>query len=291
MQMSTGSVNDYRYLRQVVLGHSRNVLDPSCDYLFDARLSRLLRNHGMSRVDELVRALRLHKDAVLERAVAEAMTINETSFFRDHWPFEYLRTDLLPEMIERRRAVRTLRFLSAGCSTGQEALSLAMVLRECSPQIAHWNIRIDGTDICTEAVARARDARYHRVEMNRGLPARMLVRYFTHDGEHWEAKREIRTMCHFQQANLCATPLPFRDCFDVIFLRNVMLYFSPETRKTVLEEMRRLLASEGVLFLGSSEQPVDGALWTTVLAGGTCFYRPKRNERGQGLKLRDYRNS
>ena len=156
MQMSTGSLNDYRYLRQVVLGHSRNVLDPSCDYLFDARLSRLLRNHGMSRVDELVRVLRLHKDAVLERAVAEAMTINETSFFRDHWPFEYLRTDLLPEMIERRRAVRTLRFWSAGCSTGQEALSLAMVLREYFPQIAHWNIRVEGTDICTEAVARAR---------------------------------------------------------------------------------------------------------------------------------------
>jgi chemotaxis protein methyltransferase CheR len=98
-------------------------------------------------------------------------------------------------------------------------------------------------------------------------------------------------MCHFQQANLCTTPLPFRNCFDVIFLRNVMLYFAPETRKTILDEMRRLLAPDGVLFLGSSEQPVDGTLWTTVLAGGTCYYRPKRNERGQGLKLRDYRNS
>jgi chemotaxis protein methyltransferase CheR len=276
MQSLTGSAHDYRYLRQVVLGHSQNVLDPSCDYLFDARLARLLRNQGMSRVDELVRDLRLHKDPALERAVAEAMTINETSFFRDHWPFEHLRTDLLPELIERRRAVRTLRFWSAGCSTGQEALSLAMLVREHFPRIAHWNTRIEGTDICTEAVARAREARYHRIEMNRGLPARMLVRFFAHDGEHWEAKREIRTLCHFQQTNLCATPLPFRDCFDAIFLRNVMLYFAPETRKTVLDDVHRLLAADGLLFLGASEQPADGSLWIPVLAGGTCYYRPKQ---------------
>jgi chemotaxis protein methyltransferase CheR len=275
MRSLTGSANDYRYLRRVVLGHSQNVLDPSYDYLFDARLGRLLRNRGISRVDELVRALRLNKDAALERAVAEAMTINETSFFRDHRPFEYLRTDLLPELIERRRAVRTLRFWSAACSTGQEALSLAMLLRENFGQIAHWSIRIEGTDVCAEAVERAREARYHRIEMNRGLPARMLVRYFANAGEHWEAKQEIRAMCHFQQANLCATPLPFHDRFDVIFLRNVMLYFAPETRMTLLDDVHRLLAPDGLLFLGASEQPPDGSLWTPVLAGGTCHYKPK----------------
>jgi chemotaxis protein methyltransferase CheR len=277
--MRTGSARDYRYLREVVLVRSQNVLDPSCDYQFDVRLARLLRNIGLSRVEELVGALRVHKDPTLERAIAEAMTINETSFFRDHWPFEYLRRSLLPALIERRGAARTLRFWSAACSTGQEALSLAMLLREDFARIAGWNLRIEGTDICAEAVARARTARYHRIEMNRGLPARMLVRYFTHDGETWEAKREIREMCHFQRANLCAQPLPFHDRFDVIFLRNVMLYFAPETRKAVLEGMHRLLAPDGVLFLGASEQPADGSLWTPVLAEGTCCYRPRAKTR------------
>jgi chemotaxis protein methyltransferase CheR len=274
--MQTGSARDYRYLREVVLVRSQNVLDPSCDYQFDVRLARLLRNMGMSRVEELVGALRVGKDAALERAVAEAMTINETSFFRDYWPFEYLRTDLLPALIERRGAARTLRFWSAACSTGQEALSLAMLLREDFARIAHWNLRIEGTDICGEAVGRAQAARYHRIEMNRGLPARMLVRYFTHAGEYWEAKREIRDVCHFQRANLCAQPLPFHDRFDVIFLRNVMLYFAPETRRAVLKGMHRLLAPDGVLFLGTSEQPTDASLWTPVLAGGTCLYKPKQ---------------
>jgi chemotaxis protein methyltransferase CheR len=157
-----------------------------------------------------------------------------------------------------------------------------MLLRENFPQIAHWNLRIEGTDICAEAVARARAARYHRIEMNRGLPARMLVRYFTHTGEDWEAKQEIRDLCRFRQANLCVTPLPFHDRFDVIFLRNVMLYFAPETRKTVMDGVHRLLAPDGVLFLGTSEQPANGSLWTPVLAGETCYFRPRRPERDLG---------
>ena len=277
--MSTASVVDYGYLRQLVFGHSQNVLDPSRDYLFDTRLAKLLRNQGMSRLEELVQHLRLRKDLALERSIAEAMTINETSFFRDNRPFELLRTDLLPKLIESRRPERTLHFWSAACSTGQEALSLAMLMRENFPQHVNWNVRIEGTDICAEVVKRAREARYHRIEMNRGLPARYLVRYFSRDGEEWEANREIRDMCNFRQANLCATRLPFNragDRFDVIFLRNVMLYFSQETRKMLLAGIHRLLAPDGILFLGSSEQPADASLWTPVLAGGTCHYLPRQ---------------
>ena len=276
--MATASGFDYEYLRQLVFGHSQNVLDPSRDYLFDTRLARLLRNQGMSRLEELVYYLRQRKDPILERAIAESMTINETSFFRDNRPFELLRTDLLPKLIENRRDFRTLRFWSAASSTGQEALSLAMLLREHFPHLANWNIRIEGTDICAEAVERAQAACYHRIEVNRGLPARMLVKYFAHQGEDWVAKAEIRQMCNFRQANLCGTRLPFArasDRFDVIFLRNVMLYFSQETRKTLLAGIHRLLPPDGVLFLGSSEQPADMSLWTAVLAGGTCYYRAK----------------
>ena len=278
MEQSASS-EDFGYLRQIVYGHSQNVLDPSRDYLFETRLAKLLRNQGMSRISELVMRLRARRDTLLERAIAEAMTINETSFFRDSRPFELLRTELLPRIIEARRQVRRLRLWSAACSTGQEAYSLAMLMLEHFPMLAGWNIRIEGTDISAEVVSRAEAGCYHRIEINRGLPARFVVRYFDHIDEDWTIKPDIRKMCNFRQANLCASPLPFSrvdDQFDVIFLRNVMLYFSQETRKTLLAGIHKVLAPDGILFLGSSEQPADPSIWTPVLAGGTCHFKPRQ---------------
>jgi len=277
--METAAASDYGYLRQLVFEVSQNVLDPSRDYLFETRLSKLLRNQGMSKVDELVHKLRSQKNPTLERAIAEAMTINETSFFRDLRPFEVLRTILLPPLIEARRHTRRLRFWSAACSTGQEAYSLAMLLLEHYPMLVNWHLSIEGTDLNSEVVDRAQSGRYHRIEINRGLPARCVVRFFDHIGEDWVVKPEVRKLCNFRQANLCAPSLPFYsvlDRFDAIFLRNVMLYFSMETRRTLLSNIHRLLAPDGVLFLGSSEQPADPSLWSPVLAGGTCYYLPRR---------------
>jgi len=276
--MEVSSSTDYSYLRQLVYGLSQNVLDPSRDYLFETRLSKLLRNQGMTHLEELVQHLKIRKNPVLERSIAEAMTINETSFFRDGRPFELMRTDLLPKLIEARRTSRALRFWSAACSTGQEAYSIAMLLMEHFPMLTPWNLRIEGTDICAEVVERARSGTYHRIEINRGLPARFVVRYFDHVGEDWAVRPDIRKLCNFRQANLCVPPLPFSradDRFDVIFLRNVMLYFSQETRKTLLAAIHRVLAPDGILFLGSSEQPADPSIWTPVLAGGTCHFRPR----------------
>ncbi len=275
--METATAADYSYLRQLVFEFSQNVLDPSRDYLFEARLSRLLRNQGMTQMEELVHKLRSRRDPALERAIAEAMTINETSFFRDLRPFETLRTVLLPRLIESRRRTHTLRFWSAACSTGQEAYSLAMLLLEHFPMLVNWNLSIEGTDLNGEVVERAQAGRYHRIEINRGLPARCVVRFFDHVGEDWVVKPEVRKLCNFRQANLCGPQLPFyrsTDRFDVIFLRNVMLYFSQETRRTLLAGIHRVLAPDGVLFLGSSEQPADPSLWSPVLSGGTCYYRP-----------------
>jgi len=267
---------DLSFLRQLVYEQSQNVLDPSRDYLFETRLAKLLRNHGMTHLEELIQLLRLKRDPNLERKVAEAMTINETSFFRDGRPFELLRTELLPALIESRRNTRTLRFWSAACSTGQEACSIAMLLLEHFPQLANWNVKIEGTDISDEVVHRCQAATYHRIEMNRGLPARNIVRFFDHQGEDWTAKQEVRRLCNFRQANLCGNQLPFSEKFDVVFLRNVMLYFSQESRKKLLANVHRLLAPDGLLFLGSSEQPADPSLWTPTLAGGTCYYRPRQ---------------
>lgn len=273
--MAASATVDFAYLREIVFRLSQNVLDPSRDYLFETRLTKLLRNEGMAHLEELVNHLRVRKNPALERSIAEAMTINETSFFRDSRPFELLRTELLPPLIEARRARRSLRFWSAACSTGQEGYSLAMLLREHFPMLVGWNIRIEGTDISHEIVERAQRGLYHRIEMNRGLPARHVVRYFDHVGEDWVAKPEIHQLCNFRQANLCQSPLPFQERFDVIFLRNVMLYFSQETRRTLLAGIHRLLAPDGVLFLGSAEQPADPTLWHAVLAGGTCYFRPR----------------
>jgi chemotaxis protein methyltransferase CheR len=239
----------------------------------------VLRNQGMSHLGQLVSHLRAARNPTLERAVAEAMTINETSFFRDTRPFELLRTELLPKIIEARRMQRSLRIWSAACSTGQEGYSLAMLLLEHFPLLASWNIRIEGTDISNEVVDRAKAGSYHRIEINRGLPARFVVRYFDHHGEDWTIKPEVRRLCNFRQTNLCVPPLPFNradDRFDIIFLRNVMLYFSQDTRRTLLAGMHRLLPQDGVLFLGSSEQPADPSLWTPVLAGGTCYFKPRQ---------------
>jgi chemotaxis protein methyltransferase CheR len=275
--MQTSSSVDYGFLRQLVFGRSQNVLDPARDYLFETRLAKLLRNHGMTQLDELVHHLKTRRNPALECSITEAMTINETSFFRDGHPFELLRAELLPKLIDSRRRARSLRFWSAACSTGQEAYSLAMLLHESFPLLTGWKIRIEGTDICAEVVERAQAGCYHRIEINRGLAARFVVRYFDHVGEDWVVKPEIRRMCNFRQANLCSSPPPFNrsdDSFDVIFLRNVMLYFSQETRKTLLAGIHGLLAPDGVLFLGSSEQPADPSLWTPVLARGACYFRP-----------------
>jgi chemotaxis protein methyltransferase CheR len=276
------SISGYGYLRELIYSLSQNVLDPSRDYLFDTRLSRLMRNQGMTSIGELVHRLRTSKNPSLEMAVAEAMTINETSFFRDVRPFDLLRTELLPQIIEARRPVRTLRLWSAACSTGQEAYSLAMLLLESFPALAGWNLSIEGTDLSSEVVERAQSGCYHRIEINRGLPARFVVRFFDHSGEDWTVKPEIRRLCRFRQANLCAPSLPFNRIpnsdmgrFDVIFLRNVMLYFGMDTRRTLLAGIHRLLAADGLLFLGSSEQPADPSLWKPILCGGTSYYRPR----------------
>ena len=278
--MATTSQVDYEFLREIVYRFLQNVLDSSRDYTLFQRDCRAycvsFYSEARRNWKKLVQHLRIRKNPALERAVAEAMTINETSFFRDGRPFELLRTELLPALIEARRTTRSLRFWSAACSTGQEGYSLAMLLREHFPFVATWNIRIDGTDIASEVVERAKVGRYHRIEMNRGLPARHIVRYFDHLGEDWIAKPEIQQLCHFRVANLSDPHRHFSERFDVIFLRNVMLYFSLESRRTLLAQVHRLLAPDGFLFLGSAEQPVDPSLWTSILAGGTCHFRPRK---------------
>jgi chemotaxis protein methyltransferase CheR len=265
---------DYAYLRELVLEQSSNRIDPARNALFDTRLTPIARMSGAANLEDFVHMLRKGTPAHLHRAVAEAMTINETSFFRDVKPFEMLREVIFPRLIEQRMKDRQLRIWSAASSTGQEAYSMAMLLAEHFPEIAHWDVKIIGTDISRQVVDFAQKGRYRRLDVNRGLPARMLVKYMDRHGEEWEVNARLRSMCQFQYANLCS-PLPLFPVFDLVLLRNVLLYFSQPDRRALFAEIHRKLAAHGHLVLGNAEQAEDSThLFEVEFAANCYFYRP-----------------
>ena len=245
--------SDYAYLREVVFQQSANCIDPSRNTLFDTRLTSIARQAGASNLKQLVDLLRSRPPTHLHRVVAEAMTVNETSFFRDIKPFDLLRSSILPSLVESRRLQRRLRIWSAASSTGQEAFSIAMLLREKFAELNEWDIQIVGTDISRRVVEYASRGRYRRLEVNRGLPAAMLLRFMVRDGEEWEINEQLRSMCSFYCVNLC-DPLPTLPQFDLVLLRNVLLYFSPEDRSRVFRSVHRHMAHDGYLLLGNAEQ-------------------------------------
>jgi chemotaxis protein methyltransferase CheR len=268
------SDTDYAYLREIVLSQSANLIDPSRNALFDMRLTPLARLAGASNLQGLVDLLKTDQPTNLHRAVAEAMTINETSFFRDLRPFEALRKTILPRLIAEHVGDRTLRIWSAACSTGQEAYSVAMLILEEFPELADWDVRIIGTDISRHVLDVAQQGRYRGAEVTRGLPGRMLAEYFHRSGEEWEICRRAKGMCEFLFANLCA-PLPSLPVFDVVLLRNVLLYFPQQDRSCVLSDVHRQMRSSGYLMLGNAEQAEDSTnLFEMEFAQETYFYRP-----------------
>jgi chemotaxis protein methyltransferase CheR len=265
---------DYNYLRQLVLSQTANLVHPARNAHFEMRLKPVAKAAGASNLEGLVSILRSDQPAHLHRAVAEAMTINETSFFRDRRTFEVLRDTILPQLIETNAAVRRLRLWSAAGSTGQEAYSLAMLLCEHFPALASWDVKIVGTDISQQVIDVARRGRYRRLEVNRGLPARMLVKYLVRDGEEWEVTPGVRSLCDFQYANLC-TALPRLPTFDLVLLRNVLLYFPQSSRGSVFRSVHRQMAPGGYLVLGASEQAEDSTnLFRAEFAQECYFYRP-----------------
>ena len=268
------SDQDYEYLRGVVLEQSANLVDRSRNALFDTKLTPIAHRSGAANLKDFVDMLKAEKPAHLHRAVAEAMTINETSFFRDIALFEMLRQVVFPQLIEQRRERRRLRIWSAASSTGQEAYSLAMTIAEYFPDLAHWDVKIIGTDISRQVVDYAQKGSFRRLEVNRGLPARMLLKYLVKDGEKWEVVPRIRAMCEFRYANLCA-PLQELPVFDLVMLRNVLLYFSQYDRRILFDEIHRKLAHDGYLLLGNAEQAEDSTnLFEVEFAANCYFYRP-----------------
>jgi chemotaxis protein methyltransferase CheR len=270
--------SDYAYLRELVLAQSANLIDPSRNALFDTRLTPIARMAGASTLEDFVNILKVDRPVHLHRAVAEAMTINETSFFRDLKPFEMLQEVILPRLIEQRAGERRLRVWSAASSTGQEAYSLAMLITEYFPSLAGWDVKIIGTDISRQVIDYARRGRYRRLEVNRGLPARMLLKYLHREGEEWEVSPSIRSMCEFHYANLCA-PLSGLPVFDLVLLRNALLYFPHEDRRSVFQHVYRHMTPAGYLLLGNAEQAEDSTnLFEVEFASHSYFYRPVQKD-------------
>jgi chemotaxis protein methyltransferase CheR len=246
------SATDFETVRRLVYERSAIVLDVGKEYLVEARLLPLARARACT-LAELVAKVRSGVDRPLQTSVVEALTTNETAFFRDVKPFEVLRTIVLPDVIERQRKARSLRIWCAASSSGQEPYTVAMILREHFPDVHGWDIRITATDISTEMVERTREARYSQLEVNRGgVPAAMLVKYFNRVGLHWDIHPDLKRWVTARQLNLAA-PWGQIGRQDIVFCRNVLIYFDVETKRSILRRARELLGPRGYLFLGAGE--------------------------------------
>jgi chemotaxis protein methyltransferase CheR len=263
---------DFDYLRKLVREQSAIVLEPGKEYLVEARLATLVRQEGMSSMQDLVTRLRSHRASPLHTQVVEAMTTNETLFFRDPFVFEALRTVVLPDLVERRKAERRLEIWSAACSSGQEPYSMAMLLHEHLPQIAGWRTGILATDLSTQVLTRAREGRYSQLEVNRGLPATLLTKHFTRQGMHWQVSDELKRAVDYRPMNLDA-PWPSLPQMDVVLLRNVLIYFDVETKRRILAGVRKVLRRDGYMFLGGAETllNVDDAFERVALGKAACY--------------------
>ncbi len=246
------------------------IYDDGKEYLVEARLLPLAREAGFTELDDYI--ARLPFDAAERVRALDALTINETSWFRDQTPYRAFTDVMLPALLESRAHSRSMTVWSAACSSGQEAYSLAMLLHEHLPE--GWTARILATDVSPSMVQRVRDGRYSQVEVNRGLPATMLVQHFTRVGTEWEIAPHLRTMVEARELNL-AQPFPILPRCDVVFLRNVLIYFDLDTKREILRRVRDVVAPDGYLLLGSSETTIDlDTHWTREPAGRTQLHRP-----------------
>jgi chemotaxis protein methyltransferase CheR len=247
---------DFEYISKLVLKRSAIVLEPEKNYLVESRLLPLARREGLSSIAELVARMRATSLDGLNQKVVEAMTTNETSFFRDLNPFEALRKVVLPDLFQRRASERRLRIWCGASSTGQEPYTIALILREHFAGFADWKTGIVATDLSTDVLARAREARYSQLEVNRGLPTPLLMKYFQRQGTGWQLKEEVRRLVEFCPLNLIDTAWRIGPA-DIVFLRNVLIYFDVPTKKTILQKVRQVLRPDGYLFLGGAETTMN----------------------------------
>ncbi|MDR3420802.1 MAG: protein-glutamate O-methyltransferase CheR [Xanthobacteraceae bacterium] len=264
---------DYDFIRKCLKERSGLVLSADKQYLVESRLLPVARKMGLGSLGELVAALKNGNAGPLMTMVVEAMATNETYFFRDKTPFDNFRSTVLPALLAARHASRNIRIWCAAASTGQEPYSLAIALKEMAGAVAGWRIDLIATDLSHEVLEKARQGIYSQFEVQRGLPIQLLIKYFSQIGEMWQIAPEIRAKVRFQQLNLLAD-FSHLGVFDLVFCRNVLIYFDQETKIGLLNRLRPLIARDGYLVLGASETVVglaDGFKTVPEMRG---FYAP-----------------
>jgi chemotaxis protein methyltransferase CheR len=270
----TLSDSEFDFVSRLVYRESAIVLAPGKEYLVEARLTPLARDAGLPGVSAYIAELMQRGDRAMRDRIVDALTTNETSWFRDTAPFEVFRTTVLPQITADKPVNQPIRIWSAACSTGQEPYTLSMILGEqlaASPRRAE----ILATDLSDEALARAKAGRYSQLEVNRGLPAAMLVKHFRREGTEWRVGDDVRSRIQFRKYNLMS-PVPPSTGFDVVFLRNVLIYFDAETRRGVLRRVRAAMRPEGWLFLGAAETTIGiDDDWDRVVVGRTSVHRAR----------------
>jgi chemotaxis protein methyltransferase CheR len=261
------SPTDYDFLRAMLKEHSGLVLSPGKQYLVESRLFPLVRKAGLSGLPALMRKLRNPAEPLIAEVV-EAMTTNESFFFRDKVPFDQFRETMMPALMAA-RPNRRIRIWCAAASTGQEPFSLAMYLREMREKLTGWHVEIVATDISTEVLQKARAGTYSQFEVQRGLPIGLLVKYFSQVGDLWQIAPEIRAMVQFRPLNLLEE-FSHLGAFDVVFCRNVLIYFDQDTKTKVLQNVARMTRADGYLVLGAAE----------TVVGLTDAFEPAADQRG-----------
>jgi chemotaxis protein methyltransferase CheR len=263
---------DFDFVRDLIKAKSGIVLEPGKEYFVDARLSTLARRQKFDSVAALVAKLRETPLDPLQRLAIEAMTTNETSFFRDHHPFGALKNEVLPRLLLSRAASKSLNIWCGASSAGQEPYTIAMTLCESIPKLEEWKISFLATDLSTEMIARSREGKYNQLEVNRGLPAALLVKYFKRHGLEWQIDERLRNMIEFREMNLTAS-WPYLAPMDIIFMRNVLIYFDPDTKRDIFRQVRQVLKPDGYLFLGGAETTLclDDAFERTQFDKSGCY--------------------
>lgn len=243
---------DFEFISALLKDRSGLVLTPDKSYLVESRLMPVARKHGKIGLEELIKAVRGASEGPLLVDVTEAMTTNESFFFRDTKPFALFRDRILPLLLESRAAKKFFRIFCAAASSGQEPYSLAIILKEAAAKLNGWKVDIIGTDIFTEILDKARSGLYSQFEVQRGLPIQMLVKYFEKKDDQWQISQDLRDMVTYKEYNLLGDLLPLGQ-FDVVFCRNVLIYFDQETKGKVLDNIAGLMPKDGTLFLGGAE--------------------------------------
>ena len=246
------NIDDFNLVAKILKDRSGLVLGSDKAYLLESRLNPVARKYDLAGVDDLVAMIRRGSNEKLLVDITEAMTTNESFFFRDQKPFDQFRDLVLPYVLDHRSQAKKLRIWCAACSSGQEPYSLAMLLKEQAAQLAGWSIEILATDLSLEILAKAKEGAYSQFEVQRGLPVQLLMKYFKQDGERWQISDEIRNMVSFKAHNLLEQPPGLRQ-IDVVFCRNVLIYFDPDTKTKALDLIAGVMAEDGFLFLGGAE--------------------------------------